>query len=650
MASCSTPTKGFLTRLLHNEAGNTLAIVAAAIFPLMAVIGSGVDMSRAYMAKSRLQQACDAAALAGRRAMTGASMTADDKAEAKKFFDFNFPQESFGTAKFTPSIASKEGETTTVTVSANTTIPTSVMQIFGYDGLAISTSCDSKFDIGNTDVMLVLDTTGSMKESISDGSGGTTTRMAALRQAVKDFYDVLGAGDNSTGRIRYGFVPYASTVNVGYLLPSEYLIGGTSGESWAYQTRRLKPNGYTTDTTNSNWAYVSGSRTNGRGTVGPMRDCPSIPNDTDRSPISTSTGSPVTDSNGVITTSTTYTRIINGVDYSEDGRCEGERKSKTQDYTSITYNSYTETRTEVTTQTPKYVWEYGQFEVDVSDYISGNAVANPVWKSGMNNNGVPSTTTWQGCIEERSTISSITSSSALSIPNDAYDLQIDTIPNSRETKWRPHWPEVMFSRSSSSNGQYLNTSSRIDGGWNACPSRARKLRSYDNRTTAPAGENSSFDDYINSLEAVGGTYHDIGMIWGARLLSPTGIFADENDRAPNGFSISRHIVFMTDGDMSAYDSAYGAWGYNLLDGREGPTSSSNSNLTSRHNRRLEMICNAIKGQGITIWVVAFAEGYSSQLISCATSANHAALATNAAELKAKFKQIAQNIGGLRLSN
>src|SRR3546814_4854073 len=34
MASCSTPTKGFLTRLLHNEAGNTLAIVAAAIFPL----------------------------------------------------------------------------------------------------------------------------------------------------------------------------------------------------------------------------------------------------------------------------------------------------------------------------------------------------------------------------------------------------------------------------------------------------------------------------------------------------------------------------------------------------------------------------------------------------------------------------------------
>ena len=43
--------------------GNTLAIVGAALVPLAGMIGSGVDMSRAYMAKTRLQSACDAAAL-----------------------------------------------------------------------------------------------------------------------------------------------------------------------------------------------------------------------------------------------------------------------------------------------------------------------------------------------------------------------------------------------------------------------------------------------------------------------------------------------------------------------------------------------------------------------------------------------------------
>ena len=62
--------KGFLTRLARDVRGNTLAIVGAALVPLAGMIGSGVDMSRAYMAKTRLQSACDAAALAGRRVMT----------------------------------------------------------------------------------------------------------------------------------------------------------------------------------------------------------------------------------------------------------------------------------------------------------------------------------------------------------------------------------------------------------------------------------------------------------------------------------------------------------------------------------------------------------------------------------------------------
>src|SRR3546814_10019435 len=84
MASCSTPTKGFLTRLLHNEAGNTLAIVAAAIFPLAGMIGGGLDMSRLYLAKTRLQQACDAGALAGRKAMGSGSWSTTKGDDAAK--------------------------------------------------------------------------------------------------------------------------------------------------------------------------------------------------------------------------------------------------------------------------------------------------------------------------------------------------------------------------------------------------------------------------------------------------------------------------------------------------------------------------------------------------------------------------------------
>lgn len=651
---------GFLRRLAKNQAGNTMAIVAAAIIPLAGLIGGGVDMSRAYMVRSRMQQACDAAALAGRRAMTTSSMTTSDIAEATKFFNFNFPQETFGSAKFTPTIQSKPGETTTVQVSAATTVPTTIMRIFGFQTLNIAVNCDSRFDIGNTDVMLVLDTTGSMKESISSGSGSTTTtKLAALQQAVKDFYDTLGPGSDSTGRIRYGFMPYSSTVNVGYLLPKEYVLGGTSGETWKYQTRQGKYDGYNTTSTTGTWTKTSGStssNSNSYTTGTTKNNCSAIPSDTATQTTTSSTNSS-TDSNGVITTTVTYTRTTNGSTYEESGSCTGSsRNGYKQYYTTTTYSNYVETRTDKTVQTPKWVWTYSQFDTDVTGFVKGTATANPAYSANDNAMGLSATSTWNGCIEERDTDSSITKDSATgTIPSTAYDLQIDTLPSSKQTKWRPHWPDIEFSRSSTAaatSGSWLNSSINISGGYVACPTQARRLTSYASRTAVPTGQSSSYNSYVDSLVAVGGTYHTIGMMWGARFLSPNGIFASDNASAPNGFTVARHIVFMTDGVMKAYNSVYGGWGYQKLDQRDGPSGASDDDLTAIHKRRMEMMCNAIKSKGIVIWVIGFSDEdvMSSELENCASSSNHWSMNYSAAQLKTTFQNIAKNIGGLRLSN
>ncbi len=652
-------TKGFLARLAGNQAGNVMAMVAAAIIPLAALIGGGLDMSRAYMARARLQQACDAAALAGRRAMTTSSMTTANIAEAKKFFDFNFPEGTFQVAKFPVVIRSKPGETTTVQVSAATTIPTTVMKIFRYETLPLEVTCEARFDIGNTDVMLVLDTTGSMDYSISDGNGGTTTRIAALKQAVKDFYDTLGPGANSTGRIRYGFMPYSSTVNVGYQLPTNFLVGGVSGETWDYQTRRRYISSYTSATSYGGWTLVSGSKTDGSGQDNDRYSCPGTRNDTMTQSSNTTAGTATTASDGTITTPGTETRTTNGINYS-NGSCYYSSSRYRRDWTSVTYNNYVERRTYTTTQTPQYSWQYGQYPIDVSGFITGNATANPAYHSSSpydsSSNLVASTSTWAGCIEERDTDSSITSStSTSSTPSNAQDLNIDALPNPAQkgTKWRPHWPDVEFTRSNSASGTWLNTATRISGGWNACPSQSRRLTSYTSRSAIPTGQTSSFDSYVNGLVAVGGTYHDIGMLWGARFLSPTGIFASDNANAPNGFNISRHIVFMTDGDMSAYDQVYGAYGYQKLDARVASGSTGNTDLTAIHNTRLQMLCNSVKSKGITIWVIGFrnqSEGdIQTPLQNCATSANHWTMAYTASSLSQKFKDIAKNIGGLRVS-
>ena len=73
-----------------------MMLTAAAIIPVIGIVGSAVDIGRAYMAQLRLQQACDAGVLAGRRAMAGGSYGDPQKAEANKMFNFNYPTGMYG--------------------------------------------------------------------------------------------------------------------------------------------------------------------------------------------------------------------------------------------------------------------------------------------------------------------------------------------------------------------------------------------------------------------------------------------------------------------------------------------------------------------------------------------------------------------------
>ena len=62
--------RGFsiLSALRKDVTGNTLAIMAAAMIPIIGFTGSAIDMGRLYVIKVRMQQACDAGVLAGRKA------------------------------------------------------------------------------------------------------------------------------------------------------------------------------------------------------------------------------------------------------------------------------------------------------------------------------------------------------------------------------------------------------------------------------------------------------------------------------------------------------------------------------------------------------------------------------------------------------
>ena len=226
-----------LRSLRRDVRGNVLTLTAFYILVLLAVVGSGVDLGRAYAARTTLQNACDAAVLAGRRAMTSGSIDSAVTAETQKFFNFNFPQGTFGTTPFIPVISSSSGSSQTVVLNADSTSPVTIMKIFGFTSIPIRVSCNAKQDFVNTDVVLVLDTTGSMADKAV--STDADTKIVALRKAVLALYDQLATVQTnlqSAGmRLRYGVVPYASTVNVGASIRAantSYMVSQAT-----YQTR-----------------------------------------------------------------------------------------------------------------------------------------------------------------------------------------------------------------------------------------------------------------------------------------------------------------------------------------------------------------------------------------------------------------------------
>ncbi len=555
----------FLVRLRRDVRGNTLALMAAAMMPLLGMVGSGIDMSRAYMAQNRLRQACDAGALAGRRLLNGSTIDDPLKAEATKYFSFNFAQRQFNTTPYVLDITAPAAGT--LKIDTRTTIPTTIMGLFGIASLPLSASCSATQDFINTDIVMVFDLSGSMNCPVTrpnDGCGNVNqpnSKLDALKDAAKALYTTLEPAQNKLAannlRMRYGFVNYANSVNVGaavYDKNSDYFV-----RRWTYQSRR-----------------------------------------------------PADDATADSSTCAAY----DGVRYYDYDR------------------SRWLCRYPVSNWTGKFL--YRPVVYDTTSYLAGGKPAVLAQRYGSD--------AWEGCIEERDTDATLIDGGAsTAAPPSALDLDIDLIPNSDANRWRPAWPDVEFFRNDAITGarNYSDT---------YCPTAARRLKSYFN-------DKSGFDGYVNSLIAKGGTYHDLGMIWGARFLSQDGIFravpSDTNDNtvADNpkkikGFAVRQYMIFMTDGDMSPTADVYSSYGIEELDNR---VTAGASNQLDRHLQRFRMACNAAKAKGIDVWVIAFSTTLTADMTNCASKPEQAAgLATNAALID-KFKEIGSKIGSLRLS-
>ena len=631
MESCPAPlrrsTAGLISRLARDRSGNALAIIAAAIAPILAMVGGGIDMGRSYLSQSRLQQACDAGVLAARKrlgsqvAVTGE--ISDEVAEmGQRFFNINFRTGAYGTED-RDFVMTLEDDFA-ISGAASVKVPTTIMRIFGFDEVPVEVVCEAQLNFANTDVMMVLDVTGSMEQI---NPGDSLSRIETMKETIATFHAQLAAAAQSGSRIRYGFVPYSTNVNVGHLLLDEWVT-----DTWDYQSREKiadlsSPTSrtYTTGVTKVSGSITvvdhstyQASFTELKGYHCPTRPGSNVQTTTDETSY---TEEVVVEPLPGVRKEWTYTRTRTGDSYStalNDTTCVVRKH---------TYNNYVDTYRKI--QEPallsKKQWRYDQMEYDVSN-----------WRTAGN-----------GCIEERDTYE-IADYSAVDLGR-ALDLDIDRVPSSGDpaTQWRPMMPQFIFGRSLHWNGSGSFTTAEVrteadyvspiglDSA--ACPAQARKL------TEMTPDELQS---YLGTLHPHGSTYHDIGMIWGGRLISPTGLFAAENADSTNS-TTGRHLIFLTDGETAPLDLSYSSYGFEPLDQRRWSEDSSLS-LTQTVERRFAFACGEVRRKNVTVWVIGFGITLTDVMKDCAGEGRYFE-AADAAELNASFAAIAESMSDLRVS-
>jgi len=192
-------------RFRRHEGAAVMVFLAFAIIPMVGFVGIGTDVARAYLVKSRLSSALDAAGLAGGRSFFAPTRDAD----IDMFFKANFPTGYMG-AQVTGPTTTVDEATETINLYARATIETSFMRLLGYDHLSVDAASEVVRSMTALDVVLSVDMSGSM--SWSSGSGGS--RIAAARDAAAELVDILFGNETEKEFLNIGVVPWAGKVKV----------------------------------------------------------------------------------------------------------------------------------------------------------------------------------------------------------------------------------------------------------------------------------------------------------------------------------------------------------------------------------------------------------------------------------------------------
>jgi Flp pilus assembly protein TadG len=198
-------------RFLRSSHGNVAMMFGLLLVPLIAIVGSAIDYSRAASDRTKMQTALDTTALMLSREASSLA-PAQIQQKARDYF-----MALMGTTEvdnFNVTITYTASGQSQIAMSASGSVDTTFMGVVGVQHMPIATSTTATWGNTRLRVSLVLDNTGSMASS---------GKMIALKAATHSLLGTLQAAAKVPEDVYVSIIPFSKDVNVG---------AGNSGAGW----------------------------------------------------------------------------------------------------------------------------------------------------------------------------------------------------------------------------------------------------------------------------------------------------------------------------------------------------------------------------------------------------------------------------------
>jgi Flp pilus assembly protein TadG len=209
----TTSAAGPMTRFGRDRSGNVTMLFGMMAVVLTLSVGAAVDLGRWLHARDQTAGAIDAAVLAGVRYLqTNSTDQAGAINAAKKFYTQNVTSRLNVTDDTVAFAVTDNGAS--VTSSGGAYIATPFLQLANISKLPLFPTAKAERHIGNKEVAIMLDVTGSMCGSPFISSCSSATKLDGMKTAANQMIDIMLPEGQSNYSAKVAIIPFSEEVRL----------------------------------------------------------------------------------------------------------------------------------------------------------------------------------------------------------------------------------------------------------------------------------------------------------------------------------------------------------------------------------------------------------------------------------------------------